>query len=238
MRTPRYHSPSSVFNAYPARIMLGLVASLSLMLALVHLPFQTSVDRLGWANRPPAEQIVLDEVTSERSDTKRSDDATQKRGEAPPVTDLRTQRTEPQTSPASSEDANTESTPGDSDRPQKYKEVRSIAELGLSDETPQIVGGLGSLSLHVNYPAKARKQGIEGELELAFTVEPDGRVTNLEVVKSLHPLCDSAAVRGIRSVQFIPAKQNGTPIPIRLRLPMEFRLQTTTSAAMTQGREP
>ena len=239
MSTPRTHSAhsSSVLDAYPVRIMLGLVMSLSLMLAIVRLPLQSSVNRVGWSARPPAEQILLDEVTAEQSAPKQSEEAAKTQAEAPPVTDLRSQRAEPEPSPPSSSTAGTASDPGDSDRPTTYGEVQSITELGLSDHTPQIVGGLGSLYLHINYPARARQQGIEGELELEFTVEPDGRVTNLKVAKSLHPLCDSAAVQGIRSVQFIPAKQNGTPIPIRLRLPMEFRLKTT-SAAMAQGQEP
>jgi len=240
MSTPRYHSAnmSSVLDAYPVRVMLGLVTSLSLMLALVRLPLQSPINRVGWSNRLSAEQIVLDEVTPERSETEQSSDAAQTRAEAPPVTDLQSQQDEPDTPPTSSGNAGTASDQGKSDRPKRYEEVQSITELGLSDHTPQIVGGLGSLSLHIDYPAKAREQGIEGELELEFTVKSDGRVTNLKVVKSLHPLCDSAAVEGIRSVQFIPAKQNGDPVPIRLHLPMQFRLQTTTSAAMAQGQEP
>jgi TonB family protein len=240
MNTPRNHSAnaSSVLDAYPIRIMLGLVMSLSLMLALVRLPVQSPVNRVGWSSRPPAKQIVLDEVTQEQSNAKQSEDPAKTHAEPPPITDLQSPRAEPETSPPSSGNADTESEPGDSDRPKTYEEIQSITELGLSDHTPQIVGGLGSLYLHINYPARAREQGIEGELELEFTVEPDGRVTDLEVVKSLHPLCDSAAVQGIRSVQFIPAKQNGTPIPIRLRLPMEFRLKTQTSAAMAKGQGP
>jgi len=116
--------------------------------------------------------------------------------------------------------------------------VRSVAELGVASRTPQIVGGVGSLYLQIDYPEKALQKGIAGEQELEFTVEPDGQVTDMEVVESLHPPCDSAAVEGVRSVQFVPATQDGTPISIRLRLPVEFRLKAASSPALPNETNP
>jgi len=240
MSLPRYHSAtsSSVLAAYPVRIMLGLVMSLSLMLALVRLPLQAPVNRVGWSAQSSTEQIVLKNVTRKQSDTERSDDAAKRNEEAPPVTDLRPQRHESGTSSSSTENSGTESTEHESDDLQKYKELRSITELGITDRTPQIVGGLGSLYLNIHYPEKARKQGIEGQLELEFTVEIDGSVTDIEVTDSLHPLCDSAAVEGVRSVDFVPAKHDGTPVPIRLKLPVRFQLTAVSSTLQQNGRNP
>lgn len=218
--------------------MLGLVASLGLTLALVHLPLRTPVYRVGWSAHPPAEQIALEDMTAEQSDTERSDDAAKRRKKAPPATDLRSLRPESQTTSASSENPGTESTERDADAPRKYEEVQSIAELGVTDRTPQIVGGMGSLYLHINYPEEARTQGIEGRLKLEFTVQTDGTVADMEVVKSLHPLCDSAAVEGVRSVTFVPAKRDGTPISIRLRLPIRFQLTTVSSSAPSNETNP
>jgi TonB family protein len=65
-------------------------------------------------------------------------------------------------------------------------------------------------------------------------VGTDGAVSNLQVVDPLHPLCDSAAVRGVRSVTFVPAKRDGRPIPIRLRLPVRFQLSTAPNTALKQ----
>lgn len=239
MDTPRSHPAiSSVLDAYPVRIMLGLVASLSLMLALVRLPLQSPVKRVGWSADPPSEQIVLEDVTPERSGAERSDDAAKRRKTAPPATDFRSLHAESQTTSASSENTGTESTERDSDDSQKYEEVRSIAELGVTDQTPQIVGGTGSLYLHINYPEEARAQGIEGRLEVEFTVETDGTVADMEVVESLHPLCDSAAVEGVRSVTFVPAKRDGKPIPIRLRLPIRFQLMAASNSVPSNGMNP
>ena len=239
MDTPRYHLASaSILDPYPVRIMLGLVASLSLTIALVHLPFRLPLPRVGWSTHPPAEQVVLEDVTTERSDTERSDDAAKRRKEAPSATDFRSPDAESESTSASSESSGTESTERDSDGSRTYEEIQSITELGVSDRTPRIVGGAGSLYLHINYPEKARMQGIEGRLQLEFTVETDGTVADMEVAKSLHPLCDSAAVEGVRSVTFVPAKRDGTPIPIRLRLPIRFQLTTVSSSVPSNGTKP
>ena len=218
--------------------MLSLVASLGLMLALVRLPLQAPIHRVGWSAHSSAEQIVLENVTHERPDTERSDAVTKRQKKVPPVTDLRSLRSEPQPSASPSESDAPESTGHHSDSPKTFEEVQSIAELGVTNRTPQIVGGMGSLYLQINYPEKALQKGIEGKLELEFTVERDGRVTDMEVVKSLHPLCDSAAVKGVRSVQFVPATHDGTPISIRLRLPVEFRLQAASSPPLSKGANP
>ena len=214
--------------------MLGLVASLGLTLVLVHLPFHTPIPRVGWSGHSSAEQIVLDEVTTERSDE------TVPKGpeQAPPATDLRTVDPERRPTPVSSEDPDTAPAQQDTGWAARYKDVQSIAELNVSDGTPRIVGGAGSLYLHIDYPERALAQGIEGRLKLGFTVKTDGTVEDVEVLESLHPLCDSAAVKGVRSVRFVPAKHNGTPIPIRLRLPIRFRLTTVSSSAQTNGTPP
>jgi TonB family protein len=92
---------------------------------------------------------------------------------------------------------------------------------------------VGSLYLHVDHPAEAQKQGIEGRLKLKFTVRRDGDVSNIAIAESLHPLCDSAAVDGLRSVNFVPANHNGRAIPVRMELPVRFQLRAMSSSRKT-----
>jgi TonB family protein len=86
---------------------------------------------------------------------------------------------------------------------------------------------MSAFYLNIQYPPAARRKGIEGRLELRFTVGADGTVRGIQVAKSLHPLCDSAAVRALRSVRFAPGTHNGEPIPVRMSLPVRFTLRTT-----------
>jgi TonB family protein len=106
-----------------------------------------------------------------------------------------------------------------------------VSAFGPNDQKPEIVGGMGALYHNIQYPQEARDQGIEGRLRLEFTVQADGKVRNVEVVDSLHPLCDSAAVEGIRSVRFAPAEHRGTAVPARMTLPVRFRLISVPQTA-------
>ncbi|MFB6099574.1 MAG: energy transducer TonB [Salinibacter sp.] len=233
----------SLLDAYPVRMMLGLVASLSLMIVLVRLPLQPAVNRVGWSTHSSPERIMLTDVSTPSPENKEAADHEKNappQKDAPPPTKIRTISPNEASPPVSAEASGSgaDSTRRDSAWSDTYDDVQSIAELGTKDSPPQIVGGMGTLYLHIRYPEKARERGIQGTLKLEFTVERDGSVTDVEVVKSLHPLCDSAAVKGIRSVRFVPAKQNGTPVPIRLRLPVEFRLRTLSTSASTGGQGP
>lgn len=215
--------------------MLGLVASLGLMIGLVHLPLSDAPDRVGWGPSP-LDPIAVQEVQSESA----SQENPEQSDDSPPQTDTRSRPSAPDSVSLAAHEqdrprAQTEA--GDSTR-RSSSEVRSISTLEPQAHIPEIVGGMGSLYLNIEYPKKAREQGIEGVLKLEFTVETDGSVSNVEVVKSLHPLCDSAAVAGVQSVKFVPAKHNGDPIPIRMKLPVRFRLISSPHAPTTAGTNP
>lgn len=231
----RRSSDPPVFDTYTVRIMLGLVSSLSLLLLLVHLPLRSSADRVGWSFQSSVQRIVLSDVQSEKPS---EDEASSGRKEAPPPTELRVAPPEQQAQTASATSSGSESPQSDSGWASKYDDVQPVSTLGTSDQEPRIVGGKGSLYLHINYPEEARRKGIEGRLELEFTIEPDGSATGIEVVDSLHPLCDSAAVKAVRSVEFIPAKHQGIPIPIRMKLPVRFQLTAVSSTDPSNGRKP
>lgn len=206
--------------------MLGLVASLSLLLALVHLPVQSSVQRVGWSPQSSTERIALSNIDTERSSDEPDAETAE---EAPPVTEHKLPSSNQTAESASGDDPTAGSSSSGADETSDLDEVRSVEALGASDRQPQLVGGMGSLYLSINYPKKAREQGIEGRMQLQFTVRADGSVADVNVAKSLHPLCDSAAVEGLRSVEFVPAKVDGDPIPIRMKLPVRFKLTAVTS---------
>jgi protein TonB len=76
------------------------------------------------------------------------------------------------------------------------------------------------------YPPRAAERGIEGWVELEFTVGQTGAVRDAEVTKS-HPgsVFDRAALRAVRKWKYNPKIENGKPVErtgIRVRL--AFRL--------------
>ena len=73
------------------------------------------------------------------------------------------------------------------------------------------------------YPEAARKKGIEGWVELAFTVAPNGTVQDVEV-RNASPanVFDDAAVRAIRGWRFEPVERDGERISQRAMVRLRF----------------
>lgn len=91
-------------------------------------------------------------------------------------------------------------------------------------------GGEAALLAFVNknvvYPPIAVEQELQGTVILRFRVEVDGSVGTVKVEKSLSRECDKAAMDVVRKLKrFVPAKQQGHPVPVWFRLPIRFRIQ-------------
>lgn len=91
-------------------------------------------------------------------------------------------------------------------------------------------GGEAALLEFVNknvvYPAIAIEQELQGTVILRFKVDVDGSVSTVKVEKSLSKECDKAAADVVRKLKrFVPAKQQGHPVPVWFRLPVRFRIQ-------------
>ena len=73
------------------------------------------------------------------------------------------------------------------------------------------------------YPEAARKRGVEGWVELAFTVTPNGTVEDVEV-RNASPanVFDDSAVRAIRGWRFEPVERNGERVAQRAMVRLRF----------------
>ena len=80
--------------------------------------------------------------------------------------------------------------------------------------------------LKMDYPLEARVKGIQGTVLLSFIVEVNGRITNIKIVDSVHPLLDAEAVRVTKSMpKWIPAQHNEKPVRSYFTLPVAFILK-------------
>ena len=76
------------------------------------------------------------------------------------------------------------------------------------------------------YPQIAVEQDLQGTVILRFRVNADGTVGDIIVKKSLSRECDQAAADVVKKLKrFIPAKQQGHPVPVWFTLPIRFQLQ-------------
>lgn len=77
---------------------------------------------------------------------------------------------------------------------------------------------------NLKFPDAAKNKGISGESVLAFDIEIDGTITNIRVVKSLHPLLDEEAVRVVKKMpKWVPATKRGKPIKVKYTWYAGFR---------------
>lgn len=85
------------------------------------------------------------------------------------------------------------------------------------------------------YPAKALNSRTEGTVKLAFTVLPDGSVTDVEVQERVSPELDSEAIRIFRKILWYPATDLGIPITYRHTFCIKFKIRKYNKLIKSRG---
>lgn len=120
-----------------------------------------------------------------------------------------------------------------------YKEVEVVEEVveeeaipfQLVEEKPSFNGGdANEFSKWVNsklvYPEIAKENGVQGRVTLSFTVEKDGSVTNVRVLRGVDPSLDDEAVRVVKSSpKWKPGKQRDRTVKVTYTFPVIFQLR-------------
>ena len=99
----------------------------------------------------------------------------------------------------------------------------------LVEQMPEFPGGQDSLykflGTNIVYPKEAKENGIEGKVFVGFTVEKDGSISEVKIIRGVHPLLDEEAVRLVESFpKWKPGKQKGELVRVSYSLPMSFGL--------------
>ncbi|MCD8103184.1 MAG: energy transducer TonB [Alistipes sp.] len=77
----------------------------------------------------------------------------------------------------------------------------------------------------IEYPQLAWREGIEGMVVVRFVVEKDGRVTDIEVLRSPHEYLSEEVVRVVSSSpKWKPVKLPKKAVRVFYNLPVQFRL--------------
>ncbi|ODS54860.1 MAG: hypothetical protein ABS36_10375 [Acidobacteria bacterium SCN 69-37] len=79
---------------------------------------------------------------------------------------------------------------------------------------------------HVNpiYPEAARAAGISGVVILEATIDTDGSVSFMRVLRSI-PDLDQAAINAVRQWRYVPTLLNGEPWPVIMTIAVNFTSQ-------------
>jgi len=73
------------------------------------------------------------------------------------------------------------------------------------------------------YPEAERKSGVSGTMILSVTLEQDGHVKEIHVIKSLSPVLDELAMETVHPMKFKRVKENPNASLEDLRLQFNFR---------------
>ena len=99
------------------------------------------------------------------------------------------------------------------------------------EEKPSFMGGdANAFSKWVNerlvYPEIAKENGVSGRVTLQFTVNTDGTVSNIKVLRGVDPSLDKEAVRVVSmSPKWTPGKQRDRAVKVTYTFPVVFQLR-------------
>jgi protein TonB len=98
------------------------------------------------------------------------------------------------------------------------------------ESMPEFPGGAAKMmefiAKNIKYPPMARESGIQGRVFVNFVVEPDGRVSNVKVLRGIGGGCDEEAIRVVESMpKWTPGRQRGKAVRVSFNLPVRFTLQ-------------
>ena len=109
-------------------------------------------------------------------------------------------------------------------QPQEKDSIYIVVE-----NMPEFPGGkkafLKYLFDNIKYPESAKKKGIHGRVFINFTVEKDGSITDVKILRGIGGGCDEEAVRVVKAMpKWIPGKQDGKAVRVDFNLPVKFVL--------------
>lgn len=97
------------------------------------------------------------------------------------------------------------------------------------EQDPEYPGGNSEMfrfiGKNVEYPQTALENKISGTVYVAFVVDKDGSIRDVELVRGIGGGCDEEAIRVITMMpRWTPGTQKGKAVAVRYTLPIAFRL--------------
>ncbi|KAA3436413.1 M56 family metallopeptidase [Rufibacter hautae] len=92
------------------------------------------------------------------------------------------------------------------------------------EQMPEFPGGSAAmfkyLKENTTYPQDAKDANIIGSMVATFVINPEGKVTDVQVLKKLHPSLDQAFVQSLQNMPaWKPGYQNGKAVSVKYTVP-------------------
>jgi len=93
------------------------------------------------------------------------------------------------------------------------------------EEMPYPIGGIQAIQEKVHYTEIGRRAGIKGTVYIEAIIDEEGNVINAIVKKGVGGGLDEEALNAVLQTKFVPGKQRGKPVKVKLVIPIKFVLR-------------
>ncbi len=99
------------------------------------------------------------------------------------------------------------------------------------EQMPGFPGGLEQMGKHlaanIRYPQAARVKKTYGKVFVSFVVTETGDISDVQILKGVDPDLDAEALRVVQAMpKWIPGRQSGRDVPVRMQMPFVFDLDS------------
>ena len=95
----------------------------------------------------------------------------------------------------------------------------------LNSFDPQNHPPIKKITYPPNYPSDLRRDGVEGDVTVLFTISTDGTVYDVEIESSTDERFNQEVLFVIQYWEFIPYTVAGNAVAVRVRQPIPFRIR-------------
>ena len=188
-----------MYGRYAFSIVVGIVVTMSLLFLM-----QVLIATGKQALTKPRDRAKLEFVRVKRNEALNTEDFTPEKPPKPP-------ETPPETPPQ------------DMDNIDPTAPTISVAPPSVATETS--IGGPGGMNIAEGdylpivrvapvYPARALSRGLEGYVDMSFTVTETGTVKDPVVMFSTSSLFERAAIRAVLKFKYKPRVVDGVPVQV------------------------
>jgi protein TonB len=114
--------------------------------------------------------------------------------------------------------------PGVPDGPGPASWTHLVDSIHLADQLDRVPRALAQIPPH--YPSELKTAGIEGSAFVEFDVDINGRVTSARVIKCSRHEFEGPTLQAVLKWRFEPGLNQGRPVPFRMAVPVNFRLDS------------
>ena len=112
---------------------------------------------------------------------------------------------------------------------QKEAKTQDHVSQAMAEKRAQFPGGEGEmyhfLAMNIKFPPKLIEDNVQGKVVVQFTVQPNGSLTDFEVVRSLSAEADAEALRVVKEMpKWEPALSEGKAVASTYVIPVSFKL--------------